>query len=288
MDDLISQQRIIIGLVHNGDSTRVPLARSSIIKIAEALDKSNVVLAESFYQSRAPLLTSLDIAKRLSILKNIESNWEFYKGNVGRKVKKYRTLLGLIFKCLIQNDLSTKLEQSRTLYIQSAVTSKHTRLWEQFVDSDAEYLICFEDDFVLKPDSLERLQLLLDFISKKSIEHEMVNGLYVDLAGGSTTFEKDHASNIKKIDEYNNLLQYSPPVTNTACVYLVSKRLAMSLVAEITKNPEIRLLPIDWLINQTFIKLKIQNLLPECWHSFPPIFLHGSACGKYKTWQKIA
>lgn len=68
----------------------------------------------------------------------------------------------------------------RSSFIETAVTDKHIRAWSAFLDSDADFLLCFEDDAVFKEDSVQRVHDLIEMLT-----HRTGNGpIYVDLAGG--------------------------------------------------------------------------------------------------------
>src|SRR5450830_1344827 len=45
--------------------------------------------------------------------------------------------------------------------IEVAVSDKHIRAWAQFLDTNAKWLICFEDDAVFKEDSISKIQKLI-------------------------------------------------------------------------------------------------------------------------------
>jgi len=163
-------------------------------------------------------------------------------------------------------------------FIETVLTDKHIRAWMQFMDSGADYLIIFEDDVIFKKDSIGRISSLLNMLTQKHLHQSC----YIDLAGGLTS----DVLNIDALETVyrDNFRHYRKPVTNTTCSYLISRELVAQFIAIITKKPWLRLIPIDWLINNFFVILEKKNFEVYCIHADPTIFEHGSFSGHYVSW----
>lgn len=167
----------------------------------------------------------------------------------------------------------------RSSAIEMIVTDKHIRAWATFLDTDADFLICFEDDAVFGDDSILRITNLLD-----TLAHKNPSGLvYVDLAGGCRLEEL-------KIDKLESgrdasFRYYSKPVTNTACAYLMSRPLVACFHDKLIRRPWLRLIGIDWMMNKLFMCIEKAGVQCDCMHADPTILKHGSTTGEFVSWQ---
>ena len=144
-----------------------------------------------------------------------------------------------------------------------------------FLDSGADFIICFEDDVVFKDDSVERIWDLLGLLAKKNLDAR----IYVDLAGGCKLDEL-RIDNLESSQDASFKF-YRKPVTNTACAYLMSRQLAVAFHSILTRRPWLRLLGADWMMNSLFIAMENNGMESVCMHAAPTIFKHGSATGEY-------
>lgn len=165
-------------------------------------------------------------------------------------------------------------------FIETIVTAKHIRVWEDFIQGGEDLLICFEDDVIFKDNSEHRL---INWLIETNNQAISSYGIYVDLAGGCA-FEALHIDKLQyKQDDFCRY--FSKPVTNTACCYAVSRSVVSSFLSEIEEEPDLRLIGVDWLMNQIFIKSE-EYLKCKCIHTFPSIFRHGSFTGQYLDWRQ--
>ena len=164
-------------------------------------------------------------------------------------------------------------------FIETIVTDKHIRAWSAFIETDCEYLICFEDDAVFKDDSMERLCKLFDMFIIRGLNQ----CLYVDLAGGCK-FNNLKISQLQ-INKIDGFVHYKKPVTNTACVYLLSRPVVAKFLDQLIGQPCLRLIGVDWLMNKLFMLMSKKKFECFCIHAEPSIFKHGSTTGEYLTWQ---
>lgn len=177
-------------------------------------------------------------------------------------------------------DPAARNRWQRFSFVETVVTAKHLRAWEAFVESDADYLMCFEDDAIFYPESQRRLTLALDWAAVRGAEKPT----YLDLAGGLDAA----ALCIDRLVEAQVLagISYAKPVTNTACVYLLSRAAVKVFLSTLQRRPELRLVGIDWLMNAMFIDMNHRGVGCGCLHASPSAFGHGTFTGHYVSWQK--
>lgn len=165
------------------------------------------------------------------------------------------------------------------------MSDKHVRAWSAFLDTKADFIICFEDDAVFKENSISNIVELIGQL--KGIDNH--KPLYIDLAGGCDL--KDIQINKLQEKQDKCFRYYKKPVTNTACVYLMNRSLVCEFHNIITRNPWIRLIGVDWMMNCLFINMS-KNIKTSCYvicqHADPTIFKHGTTTGEYVSWQANA
>lgn len=168
----------------------------------------------------------------------------------------------------------------RNSAIELAVTDKHIRAWDRFLDSDADLLICLEDDAIFKESSAAGLSDVLAAIAHLKPQEL----LYVDLAGGMPV----SALRIAALEDRKegSFTYYKKPVTNTACAYLLNRSTAGLFRSILSKSPNLRLFGIDWLMNALFIELEKQGMKTLCFHADPTVFNDGSTTGECTAWQR--
>lgn len=159
------------------------------------------------------------------------------------------------------------------------VTDKHIRAWEAFLDMGGDFLICFEDDAVFRGDSIQRVRDLLDLLSRNN----QGRPTYIDLAGGCQLQEL----RIDKLELQRDasFRYYSKPVTNTACSYLMNRPLVADFHNALIIKPWLRLIGVDWMMNNLLVLLDKSGMQCDCMHSEPSIFKHGTFTGEYVSWQ---
>lgn len=277
---LSSELSLLIGLIHNNNESRIGYVRPQIFKLVEEINGK--VIADKFeisYQSEIVPHGFLIAVMR-----------DFAYQYLGCKWRKYRLLKSLelhnqiiffknLFVKYILNRNGFANRWKRNSAIEMMVTDKHIRAWSQFLDSDADYLIVFEDDVVFKEDSNLRINQLLDDLSRNHFN----TPCYVDLGGGCSL--ADLMIDRLETSNNDNYRHYQKPVTNTACAYLISRELAIKFNAILTRKPWLRLIGIDWMINSLFMSMGKDVSMVVCMHADPTIFKHGTTTGEYVSWQ---
>lgn len=275
------KQKISIALIHNNDVQRCSYLLPRLDQLQR--DLSNYYVTNLFKISSQPNVSPLSLS--FAVCR------EFSYWQLSRQWKKYclvkpwplwsdviRPLKNVLRKYVF----TSSKERIRLLKhgrIEMIVTAKHIRAWKKFVKKEDDFLICFEDDVVFKDDSIYKMIALIECLYKEIVINQ---GIYVDLAGGCT-FEKLQVKQIEsKRDAY--FRYFAKPVTNTACCYVINKQVAEVFLLEIEQNPDFKVIGIDWLINQLFMKSET-HLNCLCKHADPHLFDHGSVTGQYLDWR---
>jgi len=163
--------------------------------------------------------------------------------------------------------------------VEAIVSDKHGRAWRQALSAGADLALVFEDDVECLPDSLRRLQALLE-AAPALLEQQPC--LYLDLAGGYPLEQVLPLAGGLPNEGLADLML--PGVhTNTACGYLVSRALLEAWLQALQQRPALAQLPIDHLINRASA-LQAPQAISGHWRQ--PVFRHGSFCGTVRSWQQ--
>lgn len=258
---------ITIGLIHNHDPKRndlvVPHLQALLDKLREHVEASFIAVG---WEAQVNEMIPSAFQKKWQLMSRTEEQWESYRGFPPQS----RNL-----RCEPDG------KQLRTASIEVLVADKHVRVWDAFIESASDYLVCFEDDVTFESDSISNF---CNIVLKNLVSEENDSLLYVDLAGGldirtlglGQVFDRQSMNRIffKKI------------VTNTSCGYLMNRALVLAIRSVLSYNPEYRFLPSDWLLNRLFIDLS-PALTTRCYHYYPSIFIHGSQRNLTKSTIKI-
>lgn len=274
------QNGMAIAVVHNRDATRNASILPRMNQLATVLEQGGPVMQlQAWAQPEIrPHGVRLALARDFLHVR-LQRDWARYRE---QEVKSsVRALRGLI-KNSFRKYLRASKETTRSLRsqaIEAIVTDKHIRLWQQFLDTDLRYLLVFEDDAVFKETSID---CVLD-LRERLVHEPLTRPVYIDLAGGCdlTHLGIDHLL----VEQTAHFRRYRKPVTNTACVYLVDRTMVKLFVGHLVRQPWLRLISIDWLMNQLFILSNLQENQALCLHADPTIFGHGSTTGHYFSWQ---
>lgn len=264
--------RLCIGLVYY-DKTRYRHIRSGLNRLKRNLSgKFNIEIIEEGEQPKVVGHPISAVMVRKYRLWKLNREWIRYKNMNPRNIVLDLLILARRLILTVIN----KDEECHRAVIDSYVTDKHLRLWSRFLETKFDFLICFEDDAVFKEDSISRLKKFLSGIANYKGKF-----VYLDLAGGvSQELLKVKSLEVKR---FNDRIYYKKPVTNTACCYLVGRDSVTNFFYHLLRNPGLRLISIDWLLNKLFI-LSIPDHKYLCYHAEPSIFSHGSVSGKYSSW----
>ena len=272
---------IFIALIHNNNMERNAYIRPQLDKMANTL--SSVIISERMDISFQPEIKPHGIGMALlrdAMYKKIDREW--YKYRLLKPpllVLDMARFLKISFMKYIVNKNNIGFIWQKKSAVEVIVTEKHIRAWGGFLDSDADFIMCLEDDVVFNSDSVEKIKDLIGLLLKKDVDTQ----IYVDIAGGCKLDEL-RIDNLQS-SENDFFKFYKKPVTNTACAYLMNRQLAVTFHSIITRRPWLRLLGIDWMMNSLFVSMENNKIKSFCMHSVPSIFKHGTTTGEYVSWQ---
>lgn len=271
--------KICLALIHNDNTERntkiIPALRG--LQACLASRQFDVRLIEVAYQPEVK-----PHSRFMAILRDVTYqvtayNWQRYCG-LSPSLLKHMAIL--LHKTIQVGRYSVGGNWRRSSAIEVTVTDKHIRAWANFLDMDQDFLICFEDDAVFRSDSTHRIVNLLEELKQEKQEPL----IYVDLAGGCSLDALQIHGLQASQDEY--FRYYKKPVTNTACVYLMSSSLAATFYKTIVFRPWFRLIGVDWMMNALMIRMEQECRGCVCMHADPSIFKHGSVTGEYTPWTR--
>lgn len=272
---------VCIALIHNNNVQRNAYIRPQLEKISGGLEMyiASEKIEVSFQSEIKPHGTAMAFMRDV-MYRKLDREWHRYR--LLKPLNLVRDVVGFL-KCSFIKYAAKRngigAQWKRNSAIEVTVTEKHVRAWGRFLDTDADFLICFEDDAVFKDDSVQKINELLDMLSRRNLD----TPIYVDLAGGCMLDELKIGNLETGQDACFRF--YSKPVTNTACAYLMSRQLVAVFHSTLTRRPWLRLIGIDWMMNGLFIHMANDEVECICMHADPTIFKHGTTTGEYVSWQ---
>jgi hypothetical protein len=272
------QLGVQLALITNGDRRRLDYLAPRLQQLQQVLSTrfDTAFISVRFQPNTKPLRSPAWLLKNL-LYETAMLDWRAYRGEQVSKLKKsYRTA-----NVMLRHLFSHANGRRETSIIEVAVTAKHIRAFDSFLESRRDFLICIEDDALIEDGRAEKC---LELLTKLSVEPSCSDSnLYVDLAGG-VPFSQLAVEKLEDGIQFE-CRKFRQPVTNTACAYLCNRPL-VSLWGEILLgHPHYRLLPIDWMINKFFLTMRDRGLTSVCLHAEPPLFGHGSFEGRYEPWR---
>jgi len=271
---------VAVGIVHNRNAARNTYLFPHVEALIEALRTHHPV--ESLEACAQPDVQPH--SRRMALLRDflyfkIDREWSRYRLlPVKPSIRAWRAFVTKSVKKYFSSG-EPACRWMRNSHIETIVTDKHIRIWQQFLDSDMRHLVVFEDDAVFKDDSIQRFGALHDRLVKMPPEVP----IYIDLAGGCT-FEQLAVSKLESRHE-GGFHHFRKPTTNTACAYMINRATAKLFVHHIVRRPWLRLIGIDWMMNKLFMLSSFEDDQAYCAHADPTLFQHGSTTGHYIAWQ---
>ena len=250
--------KYLISLIHNNDENRRSSALNSLQNLTGVFSSDHSFdVIEIYNQPNIEPLSVVSTMIREEQQVILHSQWRTYTQN--QHYPFLETEIGL-----------RKSPVKATIEI--SLTDKHVRAWDRFLDSDADFLMCAEDDIFLHQTSCPQFELMTHLTKDKVGQR-----VYIDLAGGFP-LEVLSVSSLQTLNA-GRYIVFDVGVTNTSCCYLLSKPLASFFKSQVLHNPNFRHLCADWLLNKLFVTANIADLQVFCAHLTPGVFLHGSLLG---------
>lgn len=259
---------MFVGVIHNDDYADRP-----VFEVVQELRKSGPCISVHFEYRQPPL--SPKVPRRL-LLSSRLSQWR-----LGREWRAYLGVPSLLTdvksagRALASSTMGMSPQQHITLskahQVEQFVRTKHLRTWAAFLESNEQVALVLESDALLKPGFSQHLTWLLE---SRDLQDE-----YVDVAGG---FELDEISASHLVlSRSGPVIRFARPVTNTACAYLLGRRVAERLL-RFSKEWKPHVAPgADWYLNAFFMSPHGEV---TCEHFDPPILGHGSRMGVTQSW----
>ena len=272
-----SARRLLIAAIHHGEWPSAPGAQV-------------LAAARSAFQETGWQVATIEVVEQPPL----ESPWA--AGELGEHRRRQRTLERRWRAHLQQSstgaDLQAGLAQAvesialrlsaeyrqrtdRARQIQALVTEKHCRAFAQAQTASVDWLLVLESDATLRPESPQGLADLAQSLPSGG-------AWFVDLAGGIDALEGQHV--VRRIPE-TNLVRLDPPVTNTACAYLISRDMVTYLVEYRHANPGADEWAIDWFVNAAFMAAQDRGAAIDCARHQPRLLDHGSFTGMTTSWR---
>ena len=163
---------IFIALVHNNNIQRNTAIRPRLENFLEGLKPHFTVekIQVSFQPEIKPHSTVMAFMRDV-MYRKLDREWHRYR--LLKPVNLLRDILGFLkgsfIKYIVERD-GTGKSWKRTSAIEVLVTEKHLRALGGFLDSGADFMLCFEDDAVFKDDSVQRIKSLMDLFSRGNLD----------------------------------------------------------------------------------------------------------------------
>jgi hypothetical protein len=241
-----------------------------------------VVEQEPFDLTHSP--TQLMAHRRAQ--RDLERRWRTYLQNTTTSTPatwaNVRASVGQVLEgmALLVNP-AYRRRMDRARQIQQRVTEKHCQAMRSAIQAEADWVLILESDATLRPDSTGGLTELAQWLPGTGT-------WFIDLAGGIAGLESAH---LTQPIAGTNLVRLLPPVTNTACAYLLSHQLAVDLLEYRHANPESGQWAIDWFINAAFMAFMSAHehaTTVDCARCQPRVLDHGSFTGVTTSWRTSA
>jgi hypothetical protein len=230
------------------------------------LEKSDVRYSSSVSSEDLIDETWLDVTRKTSLrvamsYANLRLRWYLSLPRVSIKIKG---TLHTVFQLAIS--AKNLFPRSRFVATQKAlirlrnISLGHLQLWNQALDSNADWVLILEDDAT--PLDLGNLARdLVGVVDHLSEDGDLGRKVYCDISLSFSTAQLGiNISSTQSFATGDQLLFSAPsPFTNTLCAVLMSRAFTDDLAKAISQymnSPQTGYLPIDWLVNRHFLRAR--------------------------------
>jgi hypothetical protein len=273
--------KILIGLVHNNDSSRNAAMQETVGIIKRSLSDSDncEVVSESWQPKALSMGFSDRIRKSLTNsfahlrIMSILSNGHF-PTLFSNSLHSFAIILTSTARDIWKN-LVGDLGPARTLQL----SIKHFLLWRRFNESDSDYLLVLEDDAMIFRDRIKDLPRLWSLLGANQAPADFV------MVGAGYSFSELRAERVVTETSELGIHAAVRPFTNTASGYLINRETANRFVTCVSLRPRRLNVNADFLItlllNEGGSIRQSEGI--RCLHFVPPIFDNASLLGRYKS-----
>lgn len=270
-------RRLLIAAIHNGEWQAAPGA--AVLAAAQQAFQEASWQVNTIEVVEQPALDQIHSATELANhrcrQRNLERQWRTYLHQESRWADLRANLAQATESVALRIDPSYRRRMDRARQIQAFVTAKHCRAMALAEHESVDWLLVLESDATLRAETEQGLADLAGWLP-------MTGAWFIDLAGGIETLDLQHV--MGRMPEAN-LARLVPPVTNTACAYLVSRQLATYLLEYRGANPDAGEWAIDWFVNAAFMAAAANGVAIDCARCQPRILDHGSFTGMTTSWR---
>lgn len=273
--------RAMIGSISFSDSPNINNIKVNSDIVASELFNSNLVkpyTIQAIFQLPELCVSPLLICQRNKIIKETLDEWKNYKS-------AHRVISNFLLKRFANFFYTNSTDINDLISKEILLTDKHIYLWRSFLESGSSLLCVMEDDaFVLDSKSIisnrwsEFCDYIISFHGLEILGLCERENVYIDCAGGFKMADLEISAiwlnNLTNIPR--GIISFKKLFSNTTCMYMLSRPLALVMYEIVSKNPLFRLLPADWLINKCAIEIFNQGIKTLCYHFNPPLLQHGS------------
>jgi hypothetical protein len=152
-----------------------------------------------------------------------------------------------------KNQDNSRRRGSDYAWKQLNLTSKHIFLWQDFLESDFDYLIVFEDDATRNLTSELSVVTVFRYISTFENQPIFVNLIH--------QFNLRNQEIISEYEKPNAAFYFTKVFANTTGAYIINRQMACYLFEAILVEPNLRVMGADWLIGLLARKIPIGSKL---------------------------
>ena len=182
MINLHEKTKICFAIAHNKNEVRNNYLFKQLKICQDNLINIEIRIIDSFQQPKVKNYNSLHSLIRDMLIWKTSREWTRYRlyppQPLLSSIKKF--LKDSIKIYISEHNSNQTNGHKRDACIYQFINDKHISLWKKFLQTDSDFIIIFEDDVIFKNDSIEKLNILINQISKNNYQQP----LYIDLAGG--------------------------------------------------------------------------------------------------------
>jgi len=253
--------KVMLALIHNNEINRLAYLRPNIDYLLK-----NTLLDFTYTE----ISKQNEITYSLPILaKHILLNLKLKKD----LNELYALLIALIRTSSYKTKFINTLNGTKSrLIAETQLALKHKTIYEQFLDTDCEFLLVLESDAIFLDSTL--------FISELISGISLMQPNCVLMLGGTYSLQELKLNSQNDFRYKNYVIHEIAGIhTNTTVAFLIERQIATVLIENWPKT--IYTGPVDWLIKRIAEKTQLEN--PKSMFFDPPRVINGSTANYYES-----